>query len=71
MRSWISFAVVPAALLLTGCGYPGEPLPPALNRPMRVTDLSALERGAKLYVAFTMPVKTTEDQPIRTEPGPP
>ncbi len=63
-----SFAVVFASAFLAGCGYPGEPLPPALNRPARVTDLAALERGSKIYVSFAMPVKTTEDLPIRTPP---
>lgn len=57
-----------AALLLMNCGYPGDPLPPALNRPSRVTDLAALERGAMLFVVFTMPTKTTEDLPIVTPP---
>lgn len=57
-----------AALLLLNCGSPGDPLPPALNRPSRVTDLAALERGSNLFVAFTMPAKTTEGLPIETPP---
>ena len=57
-----------AALLLVSCGYPGDPLPPALNRPSRVTDLAVLERGSNLFVVFTMPEKTTEGLPIATPP---
>lgn len=57
-----------AASLLVGCGYPGDPLPPALNRPARVTDLSALERGSKILVGFAMPARTTEDLPLKGTP---
>jgi len=61
-----SFAA--AAALLAGCGYPGEPLPPALNRPMRVSDLTVVERGSKIVVRFTVPKLTTEGLPIRDNP---
>jgi hypothetical protein len=62
----VSFAA--AAALLAGCGYPGEPLPPALNRPMRVSDLTAVQRGGKVVVRFTVPKLTTEGLPIRDNP---
>jgi hypothetical protein len=57
-----------AAALLAGCGYPGEPLPPALNRPVRVTDLNAVQRGGKIYIQFTVPGVTTENLPLRGRP---
>lgn len=52
----------PAALLalLAGCGYVGEPLPPSLEIPARVTDLTAIERGEKIAVEFTIPSLTTD-----------
>jgi hypothetical protein len=56
------------ALLLAGCGYPGEPRPPALNRPVPVADLSVIQHGDKILVHFTVPLRTTEDLPI---PGTP
>jgi hypothetical protein len=56
------------SLVLAGCGYPGEPLPPALNRPVPVADLNAVEQGTKIVVHFTMPKITTEGLPI---PGTP
>lgn len=56
------------AVLLTGCGYVSEPLPPALRRPTQVVDLAAVERGKKIIVQFTVPKFTTEDLPIRGEP---
>ncbi len=58
----------PAAIfltVLTGCGYVGNPLPPALMRPVRVTDLSAAERGSKIVIQFTIPKVTTENLPLR------
>ena len=45
---------------LAGCGYIGEPLPPALNIPVAVTDLTAVERGDKIVIRFTVPRMTTE-----------
>jgi hypothetical protein len=52
------------ALVLAGCGYIGDPLPPALRRPVRVTDLSAFQQGSNIVVQFTIPKVTTEDLPI-------
>ena len=60
---WIAVAALQA-----GCGYPGEPLPPALKRPVRVADLAAVERGSKVYVQFTVPTITTEGLPIKGRP---
>jgi hypothetical protein len=53
-----------SAAVLAGCGYAGEPKPPALRRPMKVTELLAVERGAKIVVTFTLPWQTTEGMPI-------
>ncbi|MDQ6759762.1 MAG: hypothetical protein M3Z32_07855, partial [Acidobacteriota bacterium] len=49
-----------AALCLTGCGYIGEPMYPALNIPKATVDLTAVERGNNLDVNFTVPALTTE-----------
>jgi hypothetical protein len=54
-----------ASLILTGCGYIGDPLPPALRRPVRVTDLTAKQTGSNLVIQFTIPTTTTEDLPLR------
>jgi hypothetical protein len=52
-------------LLLTGCGYIGEPLPPALRRPTLVPDLAAFQQGSNIVIQFTIPKVTTEDLPIK------
>ena len=54
-----------AALSLCGCGYVGDPLPPALNIPEKVTDLRAVQRGDRILIDFTIPQLTTEGLPIR------
>jgi hypothetical protein len=56
----LSFAAACVAVMLTGCGYIGEPLYPALNIPTRVSDLGAVERGGRIDVTFTIPPLTTE-----------
>lgn len=53
------------AMCLCGCGYMGEPLPPALNRPERVRDIAAVQRGANLHIQFSIPQVTTENLPLK------
>ncbi len=57
-------AVCVSAVVLSGCGYVGQPLPPALNIPSRVTDLRAIEHGDKIVVQFTLPPLTTDGLPL-------
>lgn len=52
-------------LFLAGCGYIGEPLPPALRRPVLVNDLTAVQVGSNIVIQFTIPKTTTEDLPIK------
>ena len=47
-------------LMWSGCGYVGEPLPPLMNIPARVTDLAAVQRGSRVIAHFTAPTLTTE-----------
>ncbi len=58
MRRRFSVLALP---LLAGCGYVGAPLPPALNIPQRITDLSALQRGEEVLLRFTPMLMSTDD----------
>lgn len=53
-------AVGCVALILCGCGMPGAPLPPSLNLPDRVTDLSASRAGDQVSLTWTMPKRNTD-----------
>jgi len=57
-----SLAVILCAwcAVLAGCGSIGEPLYPALRIPSRVADLTAVERGSRIDIDFTVPPLTTE-----------
>jgi hypothetical protein len=56
---------VTTVLLLSACGYIGEPLYPLLNIPSRVTDLAAVQRGSAIIFQFTLPLLTTEGKQAR------
>jgi hypothetical protein len=53
-------AALIAALMATGCGTPGAPLPPTLNLPDPVTDLTAVRTGNQVALTWTMPKKNTD-----------
>lgn len=54
--------------LLVSCGAPGVPIPPALELARPVTDLRAARKGDKVYLAWTVPSRTTDRQIVR-HPG--
>jgi hypothetical protein len=60
MRGLVTLLCVLGGVILGGCGTIGEPLYPALNIPSRVTDLTAVERGDRIEIDFTIPPLTTE-----------
>src|SRR5580700_6727321 len=45
---------------LAGCGTPGAPLPPSLNLPDPVSDLSATRTGDVVNLTWTMPGRNTD-----------
>jgi hypothetical protein len=65
-QSWGSAALACAlAAAAVGCGTPGAPLPPSLNLPLKVTDLSAIRAGDQVSLNWTMPKKTTDKLVIK------
>ncbi len=48
------------ASALAACGSVGDPLPPLLNLPEPVSDLTAIQVGDELEVSWTWPARTTE-----------
>jgi hypothetical protein len=59
------FVTLIVTLLVVGCAVPGDPMPPLLELPEPVSDLSARQVGSKILVRFTWPVLTTEGMRIR------
>jgi hypothetical protein len=53
-------AALVAALMTAGCGTPGTPLPPSLNLPDPVTDLTAVRTGNQVALTWIMPKKNTD-----------
>lgn len=49
-----------AALLVVGCGMPGAPLPPSLNLPDPVTNLSAVRTGDRVALSWTTSIRNTD-----------
>jgi len=57
-------ALLLVAVLLSGCGYVGEPLPPTLDIPRPVADLRVAQVEDKAQLDFTIPELTTEGLPV-------
>jgi hypothetical protein len=67
--NWNSLICVLGTAVLASCGTPGAPMPPALELAKPVTDLRAARKGARVYLAWTVPARTTDRQTAR-HPGP-
>jgi fibronectin type 3 domain-containing protein len=57
--------IVVAVAMLAGCGATGVPLPPSLELPRTVTDLTATRKGNKVTLVWTVPTQTTDGENIR------
>jgi hypothetical protein len=53
-------AIFTGSLFIAGCGTPGAPLPPSLNLPAPVEDLSASRAGSQVALTWTMPTRNTD-----------
>ena len=58
-------ALLGLAVVLSGCGYVANPLPPAVNVPLPVKDVKAAQIGDRMIVEFTQPLETTEGFKIK------
>ncbi|HLJ44602.1 MAG TPA: hypothetical protein VKU01_01255 [Bryobacteraceae bacterium] len=63
LRAWTCAAVL--AVALWGCGQVGEPVYPSLNIPVKITDLSAVQRGDNLIIDFSVPKLTTDGMAVK------
>ena len=61
-------AVAVLALMCVGCGTVGEPVYPSAHIPVAPSDLSAVQRGSRIFVQFTVPPLTT-DAKVQTRIG--
>ncbi len=57
--------VLLVARTMIGCGTPGAPLPPSLNLPNAVLNLSAIRIGNSVRLAWSMPTRTTDKVVLR------
>jgi len=62
---WKVVICVLGSTVLAACGTPGVPIAPSLELPKPVTDLRATRKGDRVYLAWTVPSKTTEHQIVR------
>ncbi len=65
---WCILICAVGSAVLVSCGAAGVPIPPALELAKPVTDLRAARKGDKVYLAWTVPAKTTDRQTVR-HPG--
>ena len=66
MRLAVALAAGATISALTGCGTPGAPLPPSLNLPDPVNDLSAVRTGDQVSLTWTMPRRNTDKLALKT-----
>ena len=63
------FVLFSLAIVMCGCASIGAPVPPSLELPKPPTDLRAIRKGNKVYLSWSVPIKTTDRQNVR-RPGP-
>lgn len=61
-RALKALAVASAAGWLFACGVRGTPVPPRLERPAKITDLSVVQSGQSLEIRFTLPQLATDGE---------
>lgn len=64
-RVLAKLAVFAGTVVLVACANPGVPVPPSLEVPTPVRDLRAVRKGDNVYLSWTVPTRTTEQQSVR------
>ena len=61
--AWYALALL--VVSLAGCGSPGIPRPPSLDLPQPASDLRVVRKGDRAYLAWAVPVETTDGTTLR------
>ena len=64
-QRWSGLLAATALACVVGCGLPGPPLPPSLELPQSVADLTAGRSGNRVLLHWTNPVNNTDGTAIR------
>ena len=56
-------------IFLSGCGAPGDPVPPAPLVPVAVSDLAARQAGDGVELVFSLPPKTVSGEKLTAPPA--
>lgn len=65
MRRFLPLSLlVVTAILSSGCGKKGEPLPPLRDVPKRTDDLSVSQKGGELVLQMGFPTSTADGRPL-------
>src|SRR5580700_7780821 len=68
-RVWtLGFLAIAVATILSGCGAPGDPVPPSPPVPTAIADLSAHQMGDGVALNFSLPSKTTHGDHLQQAP---
>jgi hypothetical protein len=63
------FSVFASAVLLAGCGAPGEPVERKAPTPTAITDLAATQQGDNVILTFTLPKESVEGRELKQPPA--
>src|ERR1700722_226139 len=64
-----TFGFLAIAFALTGCGAPGDPVPPSPPVPTPIADLSAHQLGDGVALNFSLPSKTVRGERLQQPPA--
>jgi hypothetical protein len=62
-------AFICAAILVSGCGAPGEPAERKAPIPVSIADLAAMQSGNDVVLTFTLPKESVEHKPLKHLPA--